>query len=101
MNEKNFIEVNDIRFETLVPKRVLTLSKRNLIQKLSDLGKHLLKPSLPPSPVYPVEIGIRITNNSDRPLYFSFYMALFPEIIKVENGENIPFMEVGFIQNCP
>ncbi|NES02700.1 MAG: hypothetical protein F6K22_07480 [Okeania sp. SIO2F4] len=38
-----------------------------------------------------MEIGIRITNNSDRPLYFSFYLALFPEIIKVENGKNIPF----------
>jgi len=72
MNENNFIEVDGIRFETVVPKRVLTLPKKNLIQKLSDLGKHLLKPPLHPSPGYPVEIGIRITNNSDRPLYFSF-----------------------------
>ncbi|MDJ1172550.1 hypothetical protein [Roseofilum capinflatum] len=91
MNENNFIEVDGIRFETLVPKRVLTLPKKNLIQKLSDLGKHLLKPPLHPSPGYPVEIGIRITNNSDRPLYFSFYFALFPEIIKAKDGTRVPF----------
>ncbi|MBP0034859.1 MAG: hypothetical protein J7524_17080, partial [Roseofilum sp. Belize BBD 4] len=41
MNESSFIEVDGIRFETLVPKRVLTLPKKNLIQKLSDLEKHL------------------------------------------------------------
>ncbi|MDJ1172548.1 hypothetical protein [Roseofilum capinflatum] len=87
MNENNFIEVDGIRFETLVPKRVLTLPKKNLIQKLSDLGKHLLKPPLHPSPGYPVEIGIRITNNSDRPLYFTFNFVLFPELIKAETGE--------------
>jgi len=97
MNENNFIEVDGIRFETLVPKRVLTLPKKNLIQKLSDLGKHLLKPPLPPSPGYPVEIGIRITNNSDRPLYFSFYCALFPEIIKAKDGTSVPF-DIGWFR---
>ncbi|MBP0022422.1 MAG: hypothetical protein J7540_00245 [Roseofilum sp. SID2] len=64
MNENNFIEVNDIRFETLVPKRVLTLPKKNLIQKLSNLGKHLSKPPLHPSPGYLVGIGIWITHNT-------------------------------------
>ncbi|GGA25938.1 hypothetical protein [Okeania sp. KiyG1] len=91
MNEKNFIEVNGIRFETIVPKRVLTLPKKDILQKLSYIGKYLSKPPLHPSPGYPVEIGIRITNNRDRPLYFSFNFALFPEIIRVENGKNILF----------
>ncbi|NEP79662.1 MAG: hypothetical protein F6K39_16725 [Okeania sp. SIO3B3] len=91
MNENNFIEVNGVHFETIVPKRVLTLPKKDILQKLSYIGKHLLTPPLHPSPGYPMEIGIRITNNSDRPLYFSFYLALIPEIIKVENRENIPF----------
>jgi len=87
MNEGNFIEVGDIRFETLVPKRVLTLPKKDLIKKLSDIGKSLSTPPLHPSPGYPVEIGIRITNNSDRPLYFTFHFVLFPEIIRAETGE--------------
>ncbi|MDY7002660.1 MAG: hypothetical protein SWX82_01445 [Cyanobacteriota bacterium] len=82
MNESNLIEVNGVRFETIVPKRILTLPKKDLIKKLSDIRKHLSTRPLHPSPGYPVEIGIRITNNSDRPLYFSFYFALFPEIIR-------------------
>lgn len=87
MNETNFSEVNGVRFETIVPKRVLTLPKKDLIQKLSELGKYLSTPPLHPSPGYPVSIGIRITNNSDRPLYFSFNLALFPELIRAETGE--------------
>ena len=86
MNESNFIEVDGIRFETLVLKRVLTLPKKDLIKKLSYIGKHLSTPPLHPSPGYPVEIGIRITNNSDRPLYLNFHLALFPEIIRVKKG---------------
>ncbi|MDY7002663.1 MAG: hypothetical protein SWX82_01460 [Cyanobacteriota bacterium] len=101
MNETNLIEVNGIRFETIVPKRVLTLPKKDLVQKLSDIGKHLLTPSLHPSPGYPVEIGIRITNNSDRSLYFSFYLALGIEIIQVENGKNIPFQGGWFHPEQP
>jgi|GEM_PF-6724062 len=38
MNESSFIEVDGIRFETLVPKRVLTVLKKDLIEKLSDKG---------------------------------------------------------------
>ncbi|GGA25966.1 hypothetical protein [Okeania sp. KiyG1] len=95
MNENNFIEVNGVRFEIIVPKRVLTLPKKDILQKLSDIGKHLSKPPLHPSPGYPVEIGIRITNNSDRPLYFSFYFALFPEIIRAKDGVSVPF-DIGW-----
>ncbi|NEP83506.1 MAG: hypothetical protein F6K39_38485 [Okeania sp. SIO3B3] len=77
--------------ETLVLKRVLTLPKKDLIQKLSDIGKHLLTPPLHPSPRYPVQIGIRITNNSDRSLYFTFNLGLFPEIIRAKDGASLPF----------
>lgn len=87
MNENNFLEVNGVRFETIVPKRVLTLPKKDLIQKFSVLGKHLSTSPLHLSPGYPVEIGIRITNNSGRPLYFSFNLTLFPELIRAETGE--------------
>jgi len=38
MNENNFIEVDGIRFETLVLKGVLTVLKKDLIDKLSDKG---------------------------------------------------------------
>ena len=67
------------------------MPKKDIIQKLSDIGKHLSTPPLHLSPGYPVEIGIKITNNSDRPLYLSFNLALFPEIIRAVNGETIPF----------
>ncbi|MGD1806629.1 hypothetical protein ACP6PL_14475 [Dapis sp. BLCC M126] len=87
MNDSNFIEVNGIHFETIVPKRVLNLPKKDVIQKLSYIGKHILTPPLHPSPGYPVEIGIRITNNSDRHLYFTFNFVLFPELIRAETGE--------------
>ncbi|NEP83507.1 MAG: hypothetical protein F6K39_38490 [Okeania sp. SIO3B3] len=87
MTQSKFTEVDNIPFETLVPEQVLVLPKKNLIQKLSDIGKHLSKPPLHRSPVYPVEIGIRITNNSDRSLYFSFNLTLFPELIRAETGE--------------
>ena len=95
MNDSNFIEVDGIRFETIVPKQVLTLPKKDLIKKLSDIGKHLSKPPLHSSPGDPVSIGIRITNNSDRPLYLSFYLALFPEIIRAKDGASVPF-DIGW-----
>ncbi|GGA25925.1 hypothetical protein [Okeania sp. KiyG1] len=87
MTESKFNEVDNIRFETLVQEQVLVLPKKNLIQKLSDIGKHLLTSPLHPSPGYPVEIGIRITNNSDRPFFFSFNLTLFPELIRSETVE--------------
>ncbi|NET25761.1 hypothetical protein [Okeania sp. SIO1I7] len=47
MNESNFIEVDRILFKTLLPEQVLMLPKKDLIQKLSDIGKHLSKPLFP------------------------------------------------------
>ncbi len=59
MNDSNFIEVNGARFETIVPKQVLTLPKKDLIQKLSYIGKHLLTLPLNSSPGYP-EVALPI-----------------------------------------
>ncbi|NES76766.1 MULTISPECIES: hypothetical protein [Okeania] len=75
------------------------LPKKDLIQKLSDIGKHLSTRPLHPSPGYPVEIGIRITNNSDRPLYFSFSFGLFPEIIRAKDGASVPF-DIGWLTSA-
>lgn len=63
-NESNAVEVNGIRFETLGSERVLTIpdAKRGVYT--------------------PVELGIRITNNTQTPFYFSSYVySMFPEMI--------------------
>ncbi|WP_017651332.1 hypothetical protein [Fortiea contorta] len=63
-NESNTVEVNNIRFETLLSESVLTIPK----------AKH---------GVYtPVRLGIRITNNTQSFFYFSSYVySMFPEMI--------------------
>lgn len=99
--ESNFTEVDGIRFETLVPKRVLVLPKRDLIEKMSYIKRHLFTSSGHPSPGYPVQIGIRITNNSDRPLNFKFHLELFPEFFKEKNGEPIEFEGGWFHLDMP
>ncbi|QLE59186.1 hypothetical protein [Nostoc sp. TCL26-01] len=63
-NESNTVEVDNVKFETVVSERVLTIPE----------AKH---------GVYtPVQLGICITNNTQTPFYFSssFY-SLFPELI--------------------
>jgi hypothetical protein len=64
LNEINAIEVDGVRFETVVSQRVLTIpeAKRGVYT--------------------PVQLGIRFTNNTHKSLYFSsnFY-AMFPEMI--------------------
>jgi hypothetical protein len=63
-NEINAVEVDNVRFETVVSKRVLTIpeAKRGVYN--------------------PVELGIRITNNTQTSFHFSsnFY-SMFPEMI--------------------
>ncbi len=62
--ESNAVEVTGIRFETVVSERVLTIpeAKRGVYA--------------------PVELGIRVTNNTQTPFYFSYYFySLFPELI--------------------
>jgi hypothetical protein len=63
-NEINAVEVDNVRFETVVSERVLTIpeTKRGIYTR--------------------VELGIRITNNTQTPFCFSsnFY-SMFPEMI--------------------
>jgi len=62
------IEVDGIRFETILPETVLSLpEKKNGMEKS-------------------VQIGIRITNNSHTDFYFNFYGTLIPELI-TSNGQ--------------
>jgi len=60
------VEVNGIRFETVMPERVLTIpDKKTRYQSLAPLG-------------------IRITNNTQNPWYFTFLFAYKPQL-KVGN----------------
>lgn len=63
-NNSNVVEVDGIRFETVVSERVLTIpeAKRGVYT--------------------PVQLGIRITNNTQTSFYFSSYVySMFPEMI--------------------
>lgn len=63
-NNSNAVEVDGIRFETVVSERVLTIpeAKRGVYT--------------------PVQLGIRISNNTQTPFYFSSYVySMFPEMI--------------------
>jgi hypothetical protein len=83
--DSNAVEMDGVRFEILMPERVLSIPKNNLMHKLLYLMKSL-------SPIHidyysfiiPVQIGIRITNNTSTPLRFSFYFTLFLEIMGVD-----------------
>ena len=97
--DSNAVEMDDVRFEILVPERVLSIPKNNLIHKLLYLMKFLS-----PIPIYyssfiiPVQIGIRITNNTSTPLRFSFHFTLFLEIMGVDGL--IPFGDVWIRASC-
>lgn len=60
----NAVEVDGIRFETVVPERVLTVPKKRRSAETS------------------VQIGIRITNNTPTPIRFSFYGTFIPDLVK-------------------
>ncbi len=97
--DSNAVEMDGIRFEILVPERVLSIPKNNLMHKLLYLMK-----SLSPIPIdyssfiIPVQIGIRITNNTSTPLRFSFYFTLFLEIMGVDGL--IPFGDGWIRASC-
>lgn len=57
------LEVDGIRFETFIPKPLLTLPNK------SD------------NSYQSVQIGMRITNNTLTPFYFSFYGSFYPELV--------------------
>ncbi len=57
------VEVDGIRFETFIPEPLLTLPNK------SDSSYQF------------VQIGIRITNNTATPFYFSFYGSFYPYLV--------------------
>ena len=88
--DSNAVEMDGVRFEILVPERVLSIPKNNLIHKFLYLMKFLSPIPIDYSSfIIPVQIGIRITNNTSTPLRFSFYLTLLLEIMGVDGL--IPF----------
>ncbi len=74
-SDSNALEVDGIIFETLVSQSILTVPERKC-------SAHTI-----------VQLGIRISNNTQTPLCFAFYYSLFPELIAlsgqiVERGFN-------------
>ncbi|MBE9096045.1 hypothetical protein [Tychonema sp. LEGE 07203] len=57
------VEVDGIRFETFIPEQLLTLPHK------SD------------NSYQSVQIGMRMTNNTPTPFYFSFYGSFYPELV--------------------
>lgn len=97
--DSNAVEMDGVRFEILVPERVLSIPKNNLIHKFLYLMKFLLPISIYYSSfIIPVQIGIRITNNTSTPLRFSFYFTLFLEIMGVDGL--IPFGDGWIRASC-
>jgi hypothetical protein len=98
--DSNAVEMDGVRFEILVPERVLSIPKNNLIHKFLYLMKFLSPIPIDYSSfIIPVQIGIRITNNTSTPLRFSFYFTLFLEIIGVDGV--IPFGDAWIRGSCP
>ncbi|MBW4648360.1 MAG: hypothetical protein KME06_06625 [Kastovskya adunca ATA6-11-RM4] len=99
-SDSNAVEVDGIRFETVVPERVLSIPKKNVVQKLLYVLQ-CLSPTLPqhPYPSVSVQIGLRITNNTSTPLRFSFYFTLSPELIGVDG--QIPLEGGWFSTTAP
>lgn len=98
--DSNAVEMDGVRFEILVPERVLSIPKNNLIHKLLYLMKFLSPISIYYSSfIIPVQIGIRITNNTSTPLRFSFYFTLFLEIMGVDGLT--PFGDAWIRGSCP
>ncbi|MBN3871260.1 hypothetical protein [Nostoc sp. JL33] len=63
VDHNSAIEVDGIRFETLMPERVLTLPEK----------KHGIKTRM--------ELGIRITNNTPTAVRFSFFATIIPQLL--------------------
>ncbi|WP_377473643.1 MAG: hypothetical protein P2A85_15685 [Microcoleus anatoxicus] len=64
-DHKNVVEVDGIRFETFIPKPFLTVINRNKSPKPENYS----------------QIGMRITNNTLTPFYFSFYSTFTPDLV--------------------
>ena len=74
--DSNAVEVDGIRFETIVSEPILTI------------------PANKPDAYTPVQIGLRITNQTPTPIRFSRFGTIFPELLGV-NGQ--PLQQHGGI----
>ncbi|KAF3888585.1 MULTISPECIES: hypothetical protein [Nostocales] len=85
--EDNAVEINSVCFETLVSKQVLTVPKKNYVQKLQYLFQVLLQSEENTFPITSLQMGIRVTNNTDNTLRFRLASdLLYPEIVS-QDGE--------------
>jgi hypothetical protein len=72
LNDTNAVEVNGIRFETVMSNCMLIVPVKRSNQ--NDYTS--------------VQLGFSITNNASNPYYFSFFKCFIPEII-TSDGQNI------------
>lgn len=86
--DSNSVEVDGIRFETLVPERVLPI------------------PANRPDAKTPVKLGLRITNQTQKPTRFTRYDTLFPLLLgpngqrlELQGARNWSF--VPTVSDCP
>lgn len=63
LTERNIIEVDGIRFETIIPEKIITIPKQ-------ERGAETL-----------VKLGMSITNNTKTPFRFDFFATLIPQIV--------------------
>ena len=87
--DSNAIEVNGIRFETLVPEPVVILPKSWFKQFLHLLQFWSRSHSSQLSSV-PIKLGLSITNNTSREFRFNFYPTpptMLPQIVGADNRE--------------
>ncbi|WP_377473632.1 MAG: hypothetical protein P2A85_15660 [Microcoleus anatoxicus] len=75
---RSAVEIDGIRFETIVLNRVLNIPEKNSKKVLKSPQETFCNEGIP------VEIGIRISNNTENPLHFSFYATCMPELISAD-----------------
>lgn len=74
------LSVNGVQIET-VTERVWHLPRKSLRLKFLNVFKGYYEIYKHPAPSIPVQLGIRITNNTQKPLRFNLQHLLIPEII--------------------
>lgn len=72
------VEIDGIRFETIVLNRVLSIPEKKSKKVLKSPQETFCNEGIS------VEIGIRISNNTENPLHFSFYATCVPELISAD-----------------
>lgn len=72
---------NDLHFE-IITDQIWRVPRKNLFVKCLNIFKHYYDH---PKPSVPVRIGIKIINNTDKPLRFNFSKFLIPELTNSSN----------------